>query len=55
LAFTTSRGELATVDPVAGRLGQISKLADGPIDLPPIAAGGRMLVLSRDAVLTAYT
>jgi outer membrane protein assembly factor BamB len=55
LAFTTSRGELATVDPAAGRLGQISKLADGPIDLPPIAAGGRMLVLSRDAVLTAYT
>ena len=53
LLFTTSRGELAAVDPASGRLGAFSKLA-GPADLAPLVAGGTLLVLTRDAYLTAY-
>jgi outer membrane protein assembly factor BamB len=55
LLFTTNLGELVTVDPVAGTLGTITKLAGGPADLAPLAAGGKLLVLTRDAALTAYT
>ena len=54
LLFTTSRGELGGVDPVSGRLGTLGKLA-GPADLAPIAAGGMLLVLTRDGFLTAYS
>ena len=54
LMFTTSLGELGGVDPVSGKLGTLGKLA-GPADLAPIAAGGMLLVLTRDAVLTAYS
>jgi outer membrane protein assembly factor BamB len=55
LLFTTSLGELASVDPVMGTLGQITRLSGGPADLAPIAVGGTMLVLTRNAALTNYT
>ena len=54
LLLTTSLGELAAVDPTTGQLGAMSKLA-GPADLTPIVAGGLLLVLTRDGVLTAYS
>jgi outer membrane protein assembly factor BamB len=55
LAFTTSLGELAMVDPVAGTLGAMTKLTGGPADLAPLAVGGSLLVLTRNAALTAYS
>lgn len=54
LVFTSSRGELGTVDPLTGTVTSIAKIA-GPADLAPIAAGGLMLILTRDAQLTAYS
>jgi outer membrane protein assembly factor BamB len=54
LVFTGSLGEMLTVDPVTGTMGKISKLP-GPVDLSPVVAGGAMLVLARDATLTAYS
>ncbi len=54
LLFTNSLGEMMSVDPVTGGFGPISKLA-GPADLTPVVAGGEMLILTRDAVLTAYS
>jgi hypothetical protein len=53
LLLTSTMGDLVTVDPVAGTITSMHKLA-GPADLPPIAFGGSLLVLTRDATLTAY-
>jgi hypothetical protein len=41
------------VDPATGSMTSTTKLA-APADLPPIAAGGALLVLTRDATLTSY-
>jgi outer membrane protein assembly factor BamB len=54
LLLTSTHGDLLTVDPVAGNATSNFKLA-GPADLPPIAVGGSLLVLTRDATLTAYS
>jgi outer membrane protein assembly factor BamB len=53
LLVTSTLGDAITVDPVAGTISSKQKLA-GPADLPPIAVGGQLLQLTRDAVLTAY-
>ncbi len=53
LLLGNSRGEMALVDAVAGKMTGLHKLA-GPVDLTPIAANGLLLQLSRDAKLTAY-
>jgi hypothetical protein len=53
LLLTNSFGEIAMADPVAGTITTISKLA-GPADMTPIAAGGLLIQLTRDAKLTAY-
>ncbi len=54
LLFTNDHAELAFVDPATGAITSATKLA-APADLPPIAAGGNLLVLTRDATLTAYS
>ncbi len=54
LVFTSDHGDIAFVDPVAGQIKSTAKL-DGPADMPPIAAGGILAVLTRNAALTAYT
>jgi outer membrane protein assembly factor BamB len=54
LLLTSTTGDLIMVDPVAGAISGKFKLA-GPADLPPIAVGGSLLVLTRDATLTAYS
>ena len=54
LLLTSTLGDLITVDPVAGAITGTQKLA-GPADLPPIAVGGQLLMLTRDATLTAYS
>jgi hypothetical protein len=53
LLFTSDHGEMAFVDPVSGAITGRSKIA-GPADLSPIAAGGILVLLTRDATLTAY-
>lgn len=53
LVLSNSRGEIAMVDAVAGVIKSSAKLA-GPADMAPIAAGGLLLQLTRDAKLTAY-
>jgi hypothetical protein len=53
LLFTSNYGDIAFVDPVAGALKSTGKLA-GPADMPPIAAAGLLVQLTRDATLTAY-
>jgi outer membrane protein assembly factor BamB len=53
LLLTSTVGDLITVDPVAGAISSMHKLA-GPADLPPIAVDGSLLALTRDATLTAY-
>ena len=53
LILTNDFGEIAFVDAVAGRINSIAKLS-GPADITPIAAGGMLLQLTRDATLTAY-
>ncbi len=54
LLLTSSLGELISVDPVTGAYGAMTKLA-GPADLPPVATGAAVLLLSRDATLTALS
>ncbi len=54
LLLTSTAGDLIMVDPVAGAISGKVKLA-APADLPPIAVGGSLLVLTRDATLTAYS
>ena len=54
LLLTSSLGTLAMVDPVAGAISSVAKLA-GPADMAPIAAGGLLVQLTRDARLTAYS
>jgi outer membrane protein assembly factor BamB len=53
LVLTSTSGDVVTVDPVAGAISSQLKLA-GPADLPPIAVGGSLVQLTRDAILTAY-
>jgi outer membrane protein assembly factor BamB len=53
LVLTNDHGEIALVDAVAGKLTQTAKL-DAPADMPPIAASGVLLQLTRNAKLTAY-
>jgi len=52
--LTSTLGDVITVDPVAAQISARHKLA-GPADLPPIAVGGQLLQLTRDAILTAYS
>jgi outer membrane protein assembly factor BamB len=54
LLLTSTLGDVITVDPAAGTISSHQKLA-GPADLPPIAVGGQLLQLTRNAVLTAYS
>jgi outer membrane protein assembly factor BamB len=54
LLLTNDRNELAFVDPSTGSLTSTAKLP-APADLSPIAAAGNLLVLTRDATLTAYS
>jgi outer membrane protein assembly factor BamB len=54
LLLTNDRGELAFVDPTSGSITSTAKLA-APADLSPIAAAGNLLLLTRDATLTAYS
>jgi outer membrane protein assembly factor BamB len=54
LLLVNDQGGLAVVDPVAGAITKMQKIA-GPADLPPLAVGGALLVLTRDGILTAYT
>jgi outer membrane protein assembly factor BamB len=53
LVLSNDHGEIALVDAVAGKLTQTAKL-DAPADMPPIAASGMLLQLTRNAKLTAY-
>jgi outer membrane protein assembly factor BamB len=55
LVLTSSDGEIAFVDAVQGVLKTTAKLAGKAADLPPIAAGGLLLQLTRDGKLTAYS
>jgi outer membrane protein assembly factor BamB len=54
LVLTSSRGEIAFVDALQGRIKSTTKLV-APADLPPIAAGGLLLQLTRNGTLTAYS
>jgi len=54
LLLTNDQGELAFVDPTSGSITSTAKLL-APADLTPIAAAGKLLVLTRDATLTAYS
>jgi hypothetical protein len=54
LLFTSDHGELAFVDPVSGAITSQAKIA-APADLSPIAAAGMLVLLTRDATLTAYS
>jgi len=53
LVLSNDHGEVALVDAVSGKITQTEKL-DGPADMPPIAAAGVLLQLTRNAKLTAY-
>jgi outer membrane protein assembly factor BamB len=53
LLLTNDYGNVLFVDPVAGQIKSLEKL-EGPTDVTPIAAGGLLLQLTRDAQLTAY-
>jgi outer membrane protein assembly factor BamB len=53
LLLTSSMGDLVMVDPVSGKIGDQVKLA-GPADLPPVAAAGILVQLTRNAILTVY-
>ena len=55
LVLTSSLGEIAFVDAVQGVIKTTAKLASPAADLPPIAAGGLLLQLTRDGKLTAYS
>lgn len=55
LVLTSNDGEIAFVDAVQGALKTTAKLAGKVADLPPIAAGGLLLQLTRDGKLTAYS
>ena len=53
LICVNDHGEAALVDATTGKLNQTVKLG-APADMPPIAVGGVLLQLTRDARLTAY-
>jgi outer membrane protein assembly factor BamB len=53
LVLTSDHGEVAVVDAVSGATKETAKLG-APADMPPIAAGGVLLQLTRNAKLTAY-
>jgi outer membrane protein assembly factor BamB len=53
LVLSNDHGEIATVDAVAGKLVQTAHLA-AAADMPPVAAAGVLLQLTRNAKLTAY-
>ena len=56
LLLTSTEGELLIINPDDGSTLGSQKLAKGePADLPPIAVGGSLYVLTRDATLTAYS
>jgi outer membrane protein assembly factor BamB len=54
LLLTNDQGQIAFADPASGSITSTAKLA-APADLSPIAAAGNLLVLTRDATLTAYS
>ncbi len=53
LVLTNDHGDIAFVDAVKGEITQTAKLG-APADIPPIAAAGMLLQLTRNAKLTAY-
>ena len=53
LVLASDHGKMALVDAAAGRLTQMVQLGQ-PADMPPIAAAGLLLQLTRNAKLTAY-
>ncbi|MBU6449967.1 MAG: PQQ-binding-like beta-propeller repeat protein [Rhodospirillales bacterium] len=53
LVCVNDHNEAALVDATTGKLTQMVKLG-APADIPPIAVGGVLLQLTRDARLTAY-
>ena len=55
LVLTSSLGEIAFVDAAQGVIKTTAKLASPAADLPPIAADGLLLQLTRDGKLTAYS
>ncbi|HET9148480.1 MAG TPA: PQQ-binding-like beta-propeller repeat protein, partial [Acetobacteraceae bacterium] len=58
LLLTGDDRRLLVVDAITGRIAsppERSLKLNGPADLPPIAAAGKMFVLTRNAVLAAYS
>ncbi len=53
LVLASDHGHMVLVDAVAGNITNTVKLG-APADMPPIAAAGMLLQLTRDATLTAY-
>ncbi len=53
LMLVSNLGNAALVDPETGKLKHMKNLG-GWLDMPPVAAGGVLLTLARDATLTAY-
>lgn len=53
LVLTSDHGDIAFVDAVKGTLTNTAKLG-APADIPPVAAAGMLLQLTRNAKLTAY-
>jgi outer membrane protein assembly factor BamB len=53
LVLSNDHGEIAMIDPADGSIKSTARI-DAPADLPPIAAGGLLLQLTRNATLTAY-
>ena len=53
LVLSSDHGQVVLVDAVSGKITQEQKLG-APADMPPIAAAGVLLQLTRNAKLTAY-
>jgi outer membrane protein assembly factor BamB len=53
LVLTSDFGDVLYVDPVAGKIQALEQLKS-PADMTPIAAGGLLVQLTRDAKLTAF-
>ena len=53
LVLTSDHGEIALIDAISGKVSQTEELG-APADMPPIAAAGMLLQLTRNAKLTAY-
>lgn len=54
LVLSSDHGQIALVDPADGSIKSTIGI-EAPADMPPIAAGGLLLQLTRDATLAAYS